>query len=190
MRTCYSPSPSQQCVLLQLGIPYYKAVETFARKLLFTAPAFSKYITGMLKTAHNHVHSLLSLDICIHLCSHHHNPRDKQIHHFQKFPCIPLGFGVFRSPKLQLCPRACCRTKSSARSCAVKPIYCHQVVVKGSAAFIVGAQQGLPGQLLPPNPKLSDRVQDSIFEGQVTQGHPMVCDQLVHSSLGDGEVMR
>ncbi|DAA20750.1 TPA: tescalcin-like [Bos taurus] len=98
----------------ELGIPYYKAVETFARKLLFTAPAFSKYIT-------------------------------------------------------------------------VKPIYCHQVVVKGSAAFIVGAQQGLPGQLLPPNPKLSDRVQDSIFEGQVTQGHPRVCDQLVHSSLGDGE---
>lgn len=54
---------------------------------------------------------------------------------------------------------------------------------EGSAAFIVGAKQGLSGQLLPPNPKLSDRVQDSIFEGQVTQGHPRVCDQLVHSSL-------
>ena len=29
MRTCYCPSPSQQCVLLKLGIPYSKAVETF-----------------------------------------------------------------------------------------------------------------------------------------------------------------
>ena len=37
-------------------------------------------------------------------------------------------------------------------------------------------------------PELPDGFQGSLFKGRVREGHPSVCDQLVHNSLVDGEV--
>ena len=46
---------------------------------------------GYTKTQHIiNVYNLVSVDIRIHMCYHHHNQRRKHIHHLQKFPCVRL----------------------------------------------------------------------------------------------------
>ena len=49
--------------------------------------------------------------------------------------------------------------------------------------FIVKARTRNPGQLILKKPKLLDGFQQSIFKGQMREGHPRVFDQFVHNSL-------
>lgn len=47
-------------------------------------------ITDILKSYMCNVYNLMTLDTCMHVLCHHHTHSGKHIHHFQKFPCIPL----------------------------------------------------------------------------------------------------
>ena len=49
----------------------------------------------MLKTAHNSCAQFAEFGYMHPLVFPSPQSPDKQTHHFQKFPCIPLGFGVF-----------------------------------------------------------------------------------------------
>ena len=46
------------------------------------------------------------------------------------------------------------------------------------------------GGHVPQISELLERLQESIFKGQVREGHCRACDQLMHNSLVDGEVTR
>ena len=45
------------------------------------------------------------------------------------------------------------------------------------------------GSLCSKPPKLLEVFQQSIFKGQVREGHPRLCDQLIQNSLVDFEVI-
>ena len=49
--------------------------------------------------------------------------------------------------------------------------------------FIAGHQVRSPGKLALKTPELPDGVQQVIFKGQMREGHPGLCNQLVHNSL-------
>ena len=56
-------------------------------------------VIDILKSYVFNVCNLMTLDTCVYLLCHHHNHSGKHIHHFQKFPCIPLfcsdSLGIF-----------------------------------------------------------------------------------------------
>lgn len=63
-------------------------------------------------------------------------------------------------------------------ACAVKLIYRHQVVVKGSTVFNAGGQARSPGRLMFSTLEFPDGFQQSSFKGKMR-----VCNWLMHSSL-------
>ena len=66
---------------------------------------------------------------------------------------------------------------------AVKPIYCYEVVVKESTAFIAGHQARSPGQLVVKRPWTPHGFQGKVFKDREREGSCEVCDQLVDSLL-------
>ena len=55
--------------------------------------------------------------------------------------------------------------------------------MKESAAFIAGTKQGVQTASAKKNPELPEGFKESMFKGQVREGHPRVWDQLLHNSL-------
>ena len=82
------------------------------------------------------------------------------------------------------CLTYCYQTKlGSTCPHAVKPIYCYEVVVKESTAFIAGHQARSPGQLVVKRPWTPHGFQGKVFKDREREGSCEVCDQLVDSLL-------
>lgn len=77
--------------LLQCGrhigmFPFWLLTSILSEK--HTATTYHWYNWDTKKLHRVNVHNSVSLDICIHLCYHHHNQDDERIHHLQRFPCV------------------------------------------------------------------------------------------------------
>lgn len=77
------------CILLQLN-QYPRAYSFYYNFILDIGSAFFPTLwryNWYVKQLHIiNVYNLVSLDVCIHSCYYHHNPRNKHSHHLQKFP--------------------------------------------------------------------------------------------------------